>query len=73
VGTCSDFKGGHGCGFAWGGDMGTSVSVCVHVAHTDGRLEEGGLPSGAHRVVAQTRGRATGRGADGWGPLSREH
>jgi hypothetical protein len=72
VGACSDFKGDQGGGFARGGDMGTTVLACVRATRTDGRLEKGGLPSGARRAVAQTRGRATGKGANGWGPMSRE-
>ena len=71
MGACSEFKGGQGSGFAWGGNMGAIVSACMHAALTDGWLEEGGLPSGARRVEAQMRGRATGRGADRWGPLIR--
>jgi hypothetical protein len=70
VGTCNDFKGGRGGGFTreatWARP---SQRACTWLAQTRG-WRKGGLPSRALRAVAQTCGRATGRGVDRWSPLS---
>jgi hypothetical protein len=60
-------QGGQGGGFTRRGDVGMAISACVRVVRSGGQLKEGGLAGRARRLVAQARGRATGRGADGWG------
>jgi hypothetical protein len=57
--VCAVTSKGAGATVSCGGcDVVTAISVCVHVAHVDGRLEEGvGLPGGA-TVSAGRRWRA---------------
>jgi hypothetical protein len=63
VGTC---RGGHGAGLELGGDVGATISACLHAVRAGERLKvEGeGLASGALGRAAQTRERITGRSAD---------
>jgi hypothetical protein len=68
IGRVQGLLGGRGDNFTWRGDVGVAISACVHVVRFGRLLKEGeGLAGGAHRAVAQVCGRATGRGADGWG------
>jgi hypothetical protein len=57
-----------------GGDVGATISVCVHAVRAGEQLKEKGegLASGALGTAAQTRERITGRSADSATPLDSE-